>query len=97
MKTRIRGTNKIVEVEESHSYDGKIGYISKANQFYYPDELDFDLTNPEAGVTIDKDEYEELCKYRRYCSNWAHGLVKCPHCGEFNPKGYICANCGKGC
>lgn len=44
-------------------------------------------------VTIEKEEYDELCKYRRYAANWAHGLTVCPICGEYNPSGYICANC----
>lgn len=43
-------------------------------------------------ITISREEYEELRKCRRYCSNWGH-IVVCPHCGEFNPNGYICANC----
>lgn len=44
-------------------------------------------------VTIDKEEYDELRKYRRYAANWANGLTVCPICGEYNPSGYICANC----
>lgn len=44
-------------------------------------------------VTINKDEYYKLCKYRRYVANWAHGLTVCSICGEYKPSGYICANC----
>lgn len=44
-------------------------------------------------VTIEKEEYDELCKYRRYAANWACGLTVCPICGEYNPSDYICANC----
>lgn len=44
-------------------------------------------------VTIDKEEYEELCKYRRYVANWVPYFSVCPICGEYNPSGCICANC----
>lgn len=46
-------------------------------------------------TSIYKEEYEKLCKYRRYAANWAHGIMQCAHCGELNPSGCICANCGK--
>ncbi len=48
----------------------------------------------EDTVTIDKKEYDKLCKYRRYAANWYWNFTTCPECGEFNPRGYICANCG---
>lgn len=44
-------------------------------------------------VTIEKEEYDKLCKYRRYAANWYWDFTTCPECGEFNPRGYICANC----
>lgn len=44
-------------------------------------------------VTIDKEEYEELCKYRRYVANWVPYFSVCPICREYNPSGCICANC----
>lgn len=45
-------------------------------------------------VTIDKEEYDELCKYRRYVANWVPYFNVCPICGEYNQSGCICANCG---
>lgn len=47
----------------------------------------------EDTVTINKEEYDKLCKYRRYAANWYWNFTTCPECGEFNPRGYICANC----
>lgn len=47
----------------------------------------------EDTITIDKEEYDELCKYRRYVANWVHYLTVCPICGEYNPNGCICSNC----
>lgn len=44
-------------------------------------------------VTIDKEEYDKLCKYRRYAANWAYSITVCPICGEYNPSGCICSNC----
>lgn len=35
-------------------------------------------------VSIDKEEYENLCKCRRYVANW-HSVTVCPICGEYNP------------
>lgn len=47
----------------------------------------------EDTISIDKEEYDELCKYRRYVANWVHYLTVCPICGEYNPNGCICSNC----
>lgn len=44
-------------------------------------------------VTIDKDEYDKLCKYRRYVANWVPYFNVCPICGEYNQSGCVCANC----
>lgn len=44
-------------------------------------------------VTINKGKYYKLCKFSRYMANWVPYLDVCPICGEYNPSGYICANC----
>lgn len=42
MKAKIRETGEIIEVEESCSYDGELGYWDSRNQdFHYPSDLDF--------------------------------------------------------
>ena len=92
MEVRIKETGEVVDVEYD---DDDLYVVIGRRQYLYASEFDV-LSEPEEEVRIDKEEYEELCKYRRYCANWAHGLVVCSHCGEFNPEGYICANCGKG-
>ena len=53
MKARVKSTGEIIEVRESHSYDGEIGFLSNDSKFYYPDELDFTLFEPEEEVTIE--------------------------------------------
>lgn len=92
MKARRLKDNEIVDVIR---YEKPINrdevYVDGKLRLYLPSDLDFNVD----AITIDRKEYDELCKYRRYCSNWAHWFVVCPHCGEFNPNGYICANCGK--
>lgn len=45
-------------------------------------------------VAIDEEEYDELCKYRRYVANWVPYFNVCPICGEYNQSGCICANYG---
>lgn len=63
----------------------------------YEDGANFALGKQEKDadtITIDKEKYDKLCKYCRYVANWAHDLTACPICGEYNPSGYICANCG---
>lgn len=44
-------------------------------------------------VIVDKEEYDKLCKRSRYVANWVPYYSVCPIYGEFNPRGYICANC----
>lgn len=44
-------------------------------------------------VTINKDVYGKLCKYSRYVDNWVPYFDVCPICGEYNPRGCVCANC----
>lgn len=91
MKAIRKSDGKIIEVEESRSYDDELGYWDSENkEFYCPSDLDFNVNM----IVIDREEYDELRKYRRYCSNWAHSIVICPHCGELNPNGYVCSNCG---
>lgn len=48
----------------------------------------------EKTVTISKEEYEELCRFDRYINKYVIGISKCPICGEYNPSGYFCSNCG---
>ena len=104
MKAKRKSDGKIIEVETYmlNSRRGKDGLWessykdNKSGLVYEASDLDFDVEEAEQKeITIDRDEYEKLCKYRRYCSNWTYSIVVCPHCGEFNPDGYICANCGK--
>lgn len=91
MEAKRKSDGKRIEVREWRGASDVVYSTLDMNEFYQEYELDFNVD----AITIDRKEYDELCKYRRYCSNWAHGLVVCPHCGEFNPDGYICANCGK--
>lgn len=51
MKARVKATGEIVEVSESHSYDGGSGYWD-GNNFYYPEDLDFNLDPPHPEATI---------------------------------------------
>lgn len=44
-------------------------------------------------VTINKGKYYKLCKCGRYIANWVPYFDVCPICGEYNPRGCICANC----
>lgn len=94
MKAKRKSDGNSIEVREWRGASDVVYSTLDMNEFYQADDLDFNVDS-NATVTIDREEYDELCKYRRYCANWAHGLVVCPHCGEFNPDGYICANCGK--
>ncbi|TFU92354.1 hypothetical protein E4T81_12255 [Barnesiella sp. WM24] len=88
MKAIRKSDGKVIEVTP-----GIFGYSSD-NAHYHPYELDFKVEKAKE-VTIDREEYEQLCKYRRYFSNWALNKVECMHCGELNPDGYMCATCGK--
>lgn len=45
-------------------------------------------------TTITRGEIEEYNRYVRYVQNWYPTFVKCKVCGEFNPPGYVCINCG---
>lgn len=45
-------------------------------------------------TTITRGEIEEYNRYVRYVENWYPTFVRCKVCGEFNPPGYICVNCG---
>ena len=44
-------------------------------------------------ITIPVEEYNDLIKCRKYVINWGHPVV-CRKCGNYNPSGYICAECG---
>ena len=44
-------------------------------------------------VTINKGEYDKLCKCSRYMANGVPYCDVCPKCGEYNQRGGICANC----
>lgn len=92
-------------MEAKRKSDGKIIEVTpliqavfrdkETKEIYYAHQLDFNVEKQkQSETTIDREEYEQLCKYRRCCSNWVQ-IVVCLHCGEFNPNGYICANCGK--
>ena len=93
MKAIRKSDGKVIEVTERSSWNGEKIYTVDGT-FYRKVELDFNIEEVEK-VTIDRKEYEQLCKYRRYFSNWALNKVECMHCGELNPDGYMCANCGK--
>lgn len=45
-------------------------------------------------VIIDREDYEQLCKYRRYITHWCNSPMPCKTCGELNPQGYVCISCG---
>ena len=89
MKAIRKSDGKVIEVKPAI-----LGYIDSERTLYRASCLDFNVEE-KSEITIDREAYEELCKYRRYCTNWAPNVVKCLHCGELNPDGYMCANCGK--
>lgn len=53
--------------------------------------------NDKKEITIPIEEYEELLKYEKYIDNWARYVVKCPKCGNLNPRRCICITCGDDC
>lgn len=69
------------------AYDMEQAFKSGANLFLGKQEKDADT------VTVDKEEYDKLCKRSRYIANWVPSFRVCPICGEYNPSGCICANC----
>lgn len=69
------------------AYDMEQAFEAGANLFLGKQEKDTDT------VTIDKEEYNRLCKCQRYVVNWVPYFEVCPICGEYNQKGCICANC----
>ena len=53
MKARRRSDGKVIEVEQTTSYDGELGYWDNENcDFHYPSDLDFNVEDVEE-VTID--------------------------------------------
>lgn len=50
--------------------------------------------NTEETVTISRDDYERYLRYSRFIQNWHPTLKRCPVCGELNPIGYCCMECG---
>lgn len=51
-------------------------------------------TSDKSMVTIDREFYEELLRYKRYAYMWQPNFRRCKKCGEFNVVGYCCAHCG---
>ncbi len=94
MKAIRKSDGKVIEVREWRGASDVVYSEPDMSYFYYASDLDFNVEGAEE-VTIDREEYEQLCKYRRYFSNWGLNRVECVHCGEINPDGYMCATCGK--
>ena len=70
--------------------------VDEEEELYNVFDLAYSLGKQEKDadtVTINKGEYDRLCKCSRYMANWVPYFDVCPICGEYNQRGCVCANC----